>query len=286
MSDHPHPTEASVAHAVRLATHKLHAAEQAWGADHLRLVPLLETLSQLLDIQDSDPEKVAYADDDPVLVLDARALAIREKHLLLDLAEVYSRQHRADVVPDLYRRILTIDEELLGDDHPTVATDLIKLAEVCHSSDSAIDSQEPLLQRALRIREAALGPDHPDVAGAAQVLADYFLCRERFAEAEPLFLRAVAIQEQAFGPNHAAVGETISSLGQLYWEQQNYAKSAEAFQRVIDIDERCFGADSPNCALSYECYAEALRKLGRESDADAAQARADALRPSLDPSAH
>lgn len=80
---------------------------------------------------------------------------------LLSHAGTYLRtQGRdADSLP-LYQRALSIDEAVLGPDHPDVATDLNYLGQALSALGRAAEAL-PLYQRALHIRVSTLGSDHP-----------------------------------------------------------------------------------------------------------------------------
>ncbi|MCK4856500.1 MAG: tetratricopeptide repeat protein, partial [candidate division Zixibacteria bacterium] len=63
----------------------------------------------------------------------------------------------------LYKRSLTVRENVLGPKHPDVAQSLNNLAAL-YSAQGKYEQTEPLYQRALKILEQILGPKHPDVA--------------------------------------------------------------------------------------------------------------------------
>jgi hypothetical protein len=61
-------------------------------------------------------------------------------------------------------------------------------------------------------------------------------------------------------------------------------KDAEAeplFRKAIELREKALGPNHHDLAKSLEKYALLLRKLGRVADADAAEARAKAIRAKL-----
>ncbi|CAN0277376.1 unnamed protein product, partial [Ascophyllum nodosum] len=72
-------------------------------------------------------------------------------------------QGKYDDAEPLFKRALTIGEEVLGPRHPDVASILNNLASLLESQGK-YDDAEPLYKRALTIREEVLGPRHPKVA--------------------------------------------------------------------------------------------------------------------------
>jgi tetratricopeptide (TPR) repeat protein len=67
-------------------------------------------------------------------------------------------------------RALAICEQVLGPQHPGLATSLNNLAELYRAQGKYAEA-EPLYQRALAIWEQALGPQHPDLATSLSNLA-------------------------------------------------------------------------------------------------------------------
>ena len=56
---------------------------------------------------------------------------------------------------------LTVDEQVLGPNHPRTATSLNNLA-LLYNNQGGSAKAEPLYQRALAIYEQVLGPNHPN----------------------------------------------------------------------------------------------------------------------------
>ncbi|MFM7881683.1 MAG: tetratricopeptide repeat protein, partial [Microcystis panniformis] len=92
-------------------------------------------------------------------------------------------------------------KQLLGDNHPDVATSLNNLA-LLYSSQGRYTEAEPLYLQALDLRKQLLGDNHPHVATSLNNLAELYRSQGRYTEAEPLYLEALAIAEQALGENH------------------------------------------------------------------------------------
>ena len=76
-------------------------------------------------------------------------------------------------------------EEIVGPDHPNVATSLNNQAEL-YRTQVQYAAAEPLYKRALSIYEKALGPDHPSVATTPNNLALLYRATGRNLEAQEL----------------------------------------------------------------------------------------------------
>jgi tetratricopeptide (TPR) repeat protein len=80
-----------------------------------------------------------------------------------NLARVYWAQGAYVEAEPLLKRALAIGENILGSEHPDLASGLHNLATL-YRDQRAYAKAEPVLKRALAIEERALGPEHPDLA--------------------------------------------------------------------------------------------------------------------------
>ena len=132
------------------------------------------------------------------------------------------------------RRVISILEKSLGENHPNVATALNNLAQLSKDTNRLEDA-EPLMRRALEIDEAAYGPDHPDVARDINNLALLLYDTIRLEEAEPLIRRALAIDEAAYGPDHPEVAIRLNNLALLLQATNRLAEAEPLMRRCVVI---------------------------------------------------
>ena len=101
-----------------------------------------------------------------------------------EVKELYrtGRYARAVVVG---KKALKVAEEIVGPDHPSVATSLNNLA-ILYDTQGQYAAAEHLYKRALSIDEKALGPDHPSVATTLNNLALLYRATGRNLEAQEL----------------------------------------------------------------------------------------------------
>jgi tetratricopeptide (TPR) repeat protein len=107
---------------------------------------------------------------------------------------------------------LTIDERVLGPDHPGVALDLRNLAGL-YDDQHQYPRAQALLERSKRIDEKVLGPDHPRIATDLNNLALFYEEQGKYRDAEPLYRRALAISEKTLASNDfdtATVAENLA----------------------------------------------------------------------------
>jgi tetratricopeptide (TPR) repeat protein len=107
--------------------------------------------------------------------------------------ELYQAGRYQEALP-LQQRALELNEQVLGPEHPGIATSLNNLAGL-YQAMGAFDQALPLYQRTLKIREQALGPEHPDTAASLNNLAALYWAMGAYDKALPLYQRALQIRE-------------------------------------------------------------------------------------------
>jgi tetratricopeptide (TPR) repeat protein len=174
---------------------------------------------------------------------------------LNNLAETYRVQRKYAGAEAVYRHALAIKQQVLGAEHPDVATGLGNLGGLRYALGD-LAGAEKLFKRALAIIEGSLGPDHPEAAKAVSNLAGVFFMQGRAVEAEALYRCALAIREKALGPSDAAVAGTLSNLATVC-RAVGKLEEAEAFlARAALIDT---GTQAPAVGPDKDLPSDALK---------------------------
>jgi tetratricopeptide (TPR) repeat protein len=106
---------------------------------------------------------------------------------------------------------------------------------------------------------------------------ELFRRQGRFEEAEDFFKLALAAKEEALGPDHPDVAVTLTNLALTYSADGHPAEAGPLLERARDIQDG--NKVSPRTrARTLVALADVYRKLGREGDATALDARVRALR--------
>lgn len=185
-----------------------------------------------------------------------------------------------------FQRAVHIRQQILGPDHPEVASPLNFLGAL-YWEQGKYAQAEPLYQRALSIFEQALGPDHLKVANPLNNLANLYWSQGKYAQAEPLHQRARSIWEQALGPDHPQVATSLNNLATIYAEQGKYTQAEPLFQRALHIREQVLGPDHPQVAFSLNNLAELYKKQGQHAEVEPLHQRALHIREqALGPAHH
>jgi serine/threonine protein kinase/Tfp pilus assembly protein PilF len=226
-----------------------------------------------------------------------RALAIREKTLgpdhpdvalaLINIAAIDQIEGRLDEAEAGYRRALTIQENALGPGHPEVADCLGRIGSLCVLLGRP-DEAEQLYRRAVAILDTDDFGDSSQMATALAALASHLDDTGDYTEARDLVLRALDIQERTLEADDPALGETCFGLAHLYFRHFDRLEEAEPlYARALAVWETTLTAEDPMMLMILTDYAELLRKLNREDEAEALEARIPAeLRASASSTAH
>ncbi|MFN7638059.1 MAG: tetratricopeptide repeat protein [Pseudanabaena sp.] len=183
------------------------------------------------------------------------------------IARFYQGQGLYGLAEDPRQRCITSVCEILGAEHPDVASSLNNLA-LLYYSQGKYSEAEPLYLRSLEIWERQLGVDHPLVATSLNNLALLYYSQGKYSEAEPLYVRSLEIRERQLGTDHPDVAQSLNNLATLYQTQGKYSEAEPLLVRSLDIKERQLGADHPDVATSLNNLAELYRSQGKYSEAE------------------
>jgi len=184
--------------------------------------------------------------------------ALKEAGRLTEVGDALFQQRRYQEAEELYRRALAIREQVLGPDHPGVATSLVRLSALYQTTGRYAEA-EPRHQRALAILEKVRGPDHPAVAFNLHYLSGFCAITGRYAKAEPLLRHALAIYEKTWGPDHPSVAAGLNDLANLYTSTGRYAEAEPLLRRALAIQEKALGPDHPAVAAGLNSLAVLYR---------------------------
>lgn len=163
-------------------------------------------------------------------------------NLLNYLARIYKHQQRDAEAEKFYKLALEITKQLVGENHPDIATHLNNLA-LFYLDRSRHSEAESLFIQALELTKSFCGEEHLDVATVQHHLADLYDIQGRYGEAEPLHLKALEIRIRSLGEEHPDVATSLNDLAYLYDCQGHYSQAEPLFIKAFKIRESCLGKD-------------------------------------------
>ena len=178
--------------------------------------------------------------------------------LLHTIGEVYWELGLEEESAALLKEAINLREEVLGPDHPDVATSLRALATTLSRQFGGIPSEKrkeilEILHRARTIHEKQLGTNHPEVAEDWSRIGYYTLNRlvredtSDFDAAIEAAEKALAIYREAYGNVAPQVASMLYRLGGLYRDGKNdFDKAAQLFEQTAQIYESVYGSTTGN----------------------------------------
>ncbi len=121
---------------------------------------------------------------------------------LNELAYFYFFKGKYDDAKGTFQRLIDVRAQLMGPEHPDVASDLRNQASVFNFIKQYAEA-EPILRRAVEIREKSQ-PDKPELAESLEDLANCLKNQKKDDEAAQLLARAATIKQQAAQNKNAA----------------------------------------------------------------------------------
>ena len=150
--------------------------------------------------------------------------------------------------------------ELLGDQHPFVATNLNNLASVM-AAQGGDSEAESLFEAALAIRRDVLPPEHPHIAYTLHGLGRLHLARRRPDKAVVLLREALDIRQKVLGEDHVDTAEVRAALGHCLMQFEDYAQAKRLLLRSRKILAAQRG-EPRECARGRRKLERSLRAVG------------------------
>ncbi len=165
----------------------------------------------------------------------------------------------------LYREILAIDKERLGD-HPYVALDMGNIAGILMQLGQ-IDEAATLYEETLKIQRRLLTPGHPEIATTLSNTAKMHRARGETELALASYEEALGLREKLFPADHPAILTIRNSLAHLYHDQGDTEKALELAEEVLAARAKKLGSHTM-VAGSHLTVGSLLSALGRYDEAD------------------
>ncbi|HEY9785484.1 MAG TPA: tetratricopeptide repeat protein, partial [Candidatus Obscuribacterales bacterium] len=126
---------------------------------------------------------------------------------------------------------LKLLKQMVGDNHPSVADSLTKLADL-YCRKRMYRQMEPLLVEALQIREGLCGSEHVAVSTELKNLGRLYYALGQYSQAESHYLRAITIRRVQLGKNHAKTLDVEELYAQVLRKTQRISQAEEIEKRV------------------------------------------------------
>ena len=154
-----------------------------------------------------------------------------------------------------FERVLVLQQEHLGAEHPDVASTLNNLGIVLTHLER-YEAAVARYEESLRLHEKLEGPEHPNVALASHNLAVALRRMGRTTEARVAFERAIDVRRKALGFNHPDSLHSAQSLVKLLIAQGDLGPARTLLDEVKETRTLVNGVDSGEMLQVLELEAE------------------------------
>ncbi len=205
--------------------------------------------------------------------------------LLTKTADYLLQRVQHQQAEPLYRRALSLCEQMPGDEHLQLAFALNGLADL-YREQGRFEQAEPLYQRALRLWEEAPDSQQAEFPSPLNNMALLYLEQGHLEQAEQLLLRELSFYEQRFGSQHPGIAAPLNNLAIIYMEQDRLELAKPLLLRALGLDEERFGPEHPEVAFSLLNLADLYLKQSKYDQAEPLYRRALAIREQIPGSEH
>ena len=182
---------------------------------------------------------------------------LRRASVSTSIASAHSLMGNFEEAKQHYVQALSIQEQILGPEHPNIAIALSNLATL-HGRLGQFEESKALLRRSLSIHEQTVGLDHPRVAGTLNNLAIASNSTGDYEQAKALYGRVLEIRRKTLPPKHPRMARSLANLAVVHRNLREYDEAKELAEQAIAIQEQKLRADHPLLAASLENLAATL----------------------------
>jgi tetratricopeptide (TPR) repeat protein/transcriptional regulator with XRE-family HTH domain len=187
--------------------------------------------------------------------------------LLCKVARYLFHKARYEQAEPLYLHAISVQERVLGTNHPDTAFSLNGLASL-YCDLGRYEEAEALALRALSICEQNLESGHHILAISLENLARLAYQQGRYEEAEILASRAFSLRERNSRPGHPDIGLSLHLKANVYRAQCRYDQAESLYQYTLQLYQKSLEHDHIDIALLVDDFATLSVHLGRWEEAE------------------
>ena len=161
-----------------------------------------------------------------------------------------------------YKKVLDIQENILGKEHLDTATTYENIA-YAENECGNYDESFKWYEKALKIRKSKLGKEHPSIGSIYHNIGKLVGDQGREDLAIDWDLKALKIREKYLGKDHPETANTYNNLGFSYEYLGQYEKALEMNFKSLAAKEKSLRKDHPHIGMTYACIASVYEKQGK-----------------------
>lgn len=200
--------------------------------------------------------------------------------ILDSLANANLGLRRFDEAEGFYREALALYADILGRDHPAIASVHNNLCAAHYRAGRNAEAVAACLE-SHRMRVATLGEEHPDTVATLGNYGVLLGAEGRYAEAVVVLEQTLRIRQRILPPASPGVADALVNYGDALVGLGEGARAREAFEDALEIDLATVGEQHFSTTMTLQNLGRALELEGRPTEALAAYERALAIREQL-----
>lgn len=177
------------------------------------------------------------------------------------LACLYCYMAEYSKAEELYERISRIAGNILGEEHPYIASNYNELA-IVYRKQGKYKKAEELYWKSLQIRKKVLGEEQLDTAISYDNLAILYEEQGKYRKAKELYEKSLRIKERVLGREHLDIATSYHNLAGIYRIQGEYKKAEELYKKSLKI-RKILGEENLFTARSYNNLAVVYEEQGK-----------------------
>ncbi len=167
----------------------------------------------------------------------------------------------SDLTLKYYNKDLTINEKVLGSEHPDTAMSYNNIGGVYDDMGNYTKALK-YYGKALAIREKVLGTAHPETATSYNNIGSVYLHIRDDAKAMKYYGKALAIREKVLGSEHPDTAMSYNNIGSVYDHMGDYNKALKYHTKALAIREKVLVTEHPDTATSYNNIGVVYKSMG------------------------
>jgi tetratricopeptide (TPR) repeat protein/nucleoside phosphorylase len=208
------------------------------------------------------PHGLAVVHENEFVVQENNYLSLTGK--VADCLTSDGRYKEAEV---LYKKLMTINQEKAGANHPSTLTSMANLASTYYNQ-GRWNEAEKLFMQVIETFKIVLGTEHPNTLTSMANLASTLWNQGQLNEAEKLEVQVMETSKIVLGPEHPNTLTSIANLASTYRNQGRWNEAEKLEVQVMETRKTVLGAEHPFTLTSMANLASTYRNQGRWNEAE------------------
>jgi len=157
-----------------------------------------------------------------------------------NLASLYQNQGQYHQAETLFKKMLALSKQALGEQHLFTLVSMNNLA-LFYQNQEQYGLAEPLYKQLL-----TLSKQHQSTLTVMGNLASLYRDQGQYGLAEPLYKQRLLLSKQQLGKQHPQTITAMSNLALFYQNQEQYALAEPLYKQVLALRKQVLGKLHPN----------------------------------------